>query len=168
MRTVHPAAVITRLAYVFPKAFFADVRRQRPLKINITSDIEALRHPELADVNIGQAVDYYVSRLCYQNALSVVGNVRIVAEIKEDMKQQRAGDYRTPKPSTVKVRTLDPFLNIMSLLATESQSHSMVPSNETPQRQAVLNSHCSIPNRSKIISPCRMISISWRSARSRM
>jgi hypothetical protein len=80
------------------------------LKSNIAADIERLNHSELRDVDIGVAIDYYMTHIGYQIALSTAGNQKIdfdgkpvgkvteqeamyarqkAAEIKKSMEQQR-------------------------------------------------------------------------------
>jgi hypothetical protein len=50
---------ISLLAKLFPKTFFVDGKQRRPLKANITDDVERGHHPDLEDISIGPAVDYY-------------------------------------------------------------------------------------------------------------
>jgi sRNA-binding protein len=65
MRTPHFKETITILAEPYPKTFFEDGKRRRPLKINIVSDIERQNRPELIDSNVGGAVDYYTHEWGY-------------------------------------------------------------------------------------------------------
>jgi sRNA-binding protein len=69
--------VIAKLAELFPKAFSEDARQRRPLKANIASDIEQLGCADLIGLNVGAAVDFYMSLIGYQISLGEAGSHRI-------------------------------------------------------------------------------------------
>jgi ProP effector len=68
--------VIAKLAKLFPNAIYEDVRMRRPLKANITADIERQGCNDLLGFNVGEAVNYYMNRLGYLKTLEA-GATRI-------------------------------------------------------------------------------------------
>jgi sRNA-binding protein len=69
--------VIAKLANLFPKTFFEDPRKRVPLKSNIVVDIERLGCADLIGMDVGAAVDFYMSHIGYQICLSTPGKMRV-------------------------------------------------------------------------------------------
>jgi hypothetical protein len=130
------------LTVLFPKAFFEDGRKRRPLKPNILADIERLGCNELIGTDVGKAVEYYMSHLGYQIGLSEAGTIRIdldgrpvikvteqeartaqqrVVEIKKAMTDQKAEFINGPQPTIAsrppRIDSLRATLSLAELLA---------------------------------------------------
>lgn len=81
----NPREIIVALGDHFPKCFFDDPKLRRPLKKDIVADIEARGIPELSELSIQDAVDWYTSHYGYYKGTAMAGTPRI------DLDGQRCG-----------------------------------------------------------------------------
>jgi sRNA-binding protein len=68
------------LAYLFPKAFFENLRQRVPLKQNIVADIERQGCNDLLGVDVAAAVDYYTNHIGYYICSAAAGRPRVDLE----------------------------------------------------------------------------------------
>jgi sRNA-binding protein len=74
--------VIRILASLYPKTFFAEPKQRRPLKLNIVADLSKADDAELADYNVGTAIDWYISHIGYDHSC-IAGAKRLNLDGKE-------------------------------------------------------------------------------------
>ena len=72
--------IIAKLASLFPKAFFENPKQRVPLKQNIVVDVEKQGCRDLIGIDVGAAIDYYMTHIGYQICLSTPGTARVDLE----------------------------------------------------------------------------------------
>jgi sRNA-binding protein len=78
---------IEALSEAYPKTFFVEPRKRRPLKNGIEKDVADdlaadVDDSELRFYDIPDAIEWYRSHLGYQKACSTVGNSRVDLKVR--------------------------------------------------------------------------------------
>jgi hypothetical protein len=74
--------VIAILAELYPRTFFVDPRLRRPIKVNISAEIDRRNEPELNGYNVGAAVDWYTGHYGYGKSI-IAGSPRLDLDGKQ-------------------------------------------------------------------------------------
>ena len=137
--------IIARLAHLFPKTFFENPRQRAPLKIDIVSDIEKQGCAELIGVDLGEAVEWYISHIGYAYCMATPGKARVdldgnqvskVTEQEASVAQQKIDKYNADKfrmKHLTSVQTIQP-INENEQLRRTAVRESAAADNERANR----------------------------------
>lgn len=113
----HPRTVITRLAELYPNAFFADGRKVRPLAVGILKELQAAREGEaghgLSMQDLRRALRYYTQGAAYHRAVAR-GDARInltgeaAGEVTEEQKTHAEAKLAELAPKLPKLPKREP------------------------------------------------------------